>query len=48
MQLGLFLAYTVVFTALASGLWLLPLGKLLKNLPILMLIWLFLVMEEEH
>jgi hypothetical protein len=48
LQMGLVTAYTVVFTVLAPDLWLLPLGGLLKNLPILVLIWLFLVLEEER
>jgi hypothetical protein len=48
LQLGLVMAYTVAFTMLSPDLWLLPLGGLLKNLPILMLIWLFLVLEEER
>ncbi|WP_127557740.1 DoxX-like family protein [Nioella ostreopsis] len=48
LQLGLVVAYTAAFTVLSPDLWLLPLGGLLKNLPILMLIWLFLVLEEER
>lgn len=48
LQLGLVTGYTLAFTALAPDLWLLPLGGLLKNLPVLMLIWLFLVLEDER
>ena len=38
LQLGLVGAYTLAFTVLAPAMWLLPLGGLLKNLPILALI----------
>ncbi len=47
-QMAMIAGYTLSFTWLAPGLWLLPLGGLLKNLPLLVLIWLFLVLEEER
>lgn len=47
-QIGLVLGYTMAFTLLAPILWLLPLGGLLKNLPILMLIGLWAVLERER
>ena len=47
-QAALVLAYTAAFTALAPVLWLLPLGGLLKNLPILALILLLFILEEER
>ena len=40
--------YTVIFSLLAPGLWLLPLGGLLKNLPLLGLVVLSGVLEEER
>ncbi len=47
-QLALVGTYTAAFTLLAPGLWLLPLGGLLKNLPILMLILVWMVLEDER
>lgn len=47
-QIGMVLGYTICFTALAPNLWLLPLGGLLKNPLILMLLVLFLILEEER
>jgi uncharacterized protein YbjT (DUF2867 family) len=47
-QGALIAGYTLVFTALAPGLWLLPLGGLLKNLPLLVLIALHGVLEDER
>ncbi len=47
-QAGMVAAYTLAFTALAPALWLLPLGGLLKNLPILALIAVVAVLEEER
>lgn len=46
-QLGMVAAYTVTFSVLAPALWLLPLGGLLKNLPILALIAVWMVLERE-
>jgi uncharacterized protein YbjT (DUF2867 family) len=48
LQLGLVGAYVVAFTLIAPGLWLLPLGGLLKNLPILVLILVWMVLEDER
>ena len=48
LQLGLVGAYTLAFTVIAPGLWLLPLGGLLKNLPILVLILVWMVLEDER
>ncbi len=47
-QAALVLGYTAAFTALAPVLWLLPLGGLLKNLPVLALILLIFILEEER
>ena len=47
-QLALVGGYTGVFTLLAPELWLLPLGGLLKNLPILILIPLHGLLAEER
>ena len=47
-QLTMVLGYTLAFSLLAPALWLLPLGGLLKNLPILALIALMAVLEEER
>lgn len=41
-------AYTLAFTLLAPALWLLPLGGLLKNLPILMLVLIHGILEDER
>jgi uncharacterized protein YbjT (DUF2867 family) len=48
LQLALVGAYTLSFTVLAPGLWLLPLGALLKNLPIVALILIWMMLEEER
>jgi hypothetical protein len=48
LQLGLVGAYTLAFSVIAPGLWLLPLGGLLKNLPVLVLILVWMVLEEER
>jgi uncharacterized protein YbjT (DUF2867 family) len=41
-------AYTLAFTVLAPGLWLLPLGGVLKNLPLLVLVAIHGVLEDER
>lgn len=48
LQAALVLGYTAAFTWLAPALWLLPLGGLLKNLPILALIAVQAVLEDER
>ncbi len=48
LQLGLVGSYTLAFTIIAPALWLLPLGGLLKNIPVLMLIVLWMVLEDER
>ncbi|WP_338549275.1 DoxX-like family protein [Roseovarius phycicola] len=48
LQAAMVLSYTVAFTALAPVLWLLPLGGLLKNLPILALIAIMAILEDER
>ena len=48
LQAGVVLSYTLAFTILAPGLWLLPLGGLLKNLPILALIAIHAILEDER
>lgn len=47
-QLAMVGAYTVVFGLLVPGLWLEPYGGLLKNIPVLLLILIHRVLEEEH
>jgi len=47
-QAGLVLGYTLAFTVLAPALWLLPLGGVLKNLPVLALIAVVCVLEDER
>ncbi len=47
-QLALVGGYTLAFTLLDPALWLLPLGGLLKNLPILVLILVWMLLEEER
>ena len=47
-QAGMILPYTAAFTILAPALWLLPLGGLLKNIPVLALVALHGVLEEER
>ena len=47
-QLGLILSYTAAFTILAPLLWVLPLGGLLKNLPLLVLVAIWGILEHER
>ncbi|MCP5086530.1 MAG: SDR family oxidoreductase [Rhodobacteraceae bacterium] len=47
-QLVMVAGYTIGLTLLAPGLWLLPFGGLLKNLPILVLLVIHRVLEEER
>ena len=47
-QFGMIAAYTVAFTALNPALWLLPLGGLLKNVPLLALIGIAAIVERER
>lgn len=47
-QAAMVAGYTLAFTVLAPALWLLPLGGLLKNLPILALIALLAILEDER
>lgn len=47
-QAAMVLTYTLAFAALAPALWLLPLGGLLKNIPLLVLIALHAALEEER
>lgn len=47
-QFGMIAAYTVAFTTLNPALWLLPLGGLLKNVPLLVLIGIAAIVERER
>lgn len=47
-QIALIMGYMIAFSVLAPSLWLLPLGGLLKNLPLLALIGVFIILEEER
>ena len=47
-QAAMIAAYTAAFTWLAPALWLLPLGGLLKNIPLLVLIALQAILEDER
>lgn len=47
-QIALVLAYTLGLTVLAPGLWLDPFGGLLKNLPVLALLFVHLALVEER
>lgn len=47
-QMAVVAGYTILLTVLAPALWLEPFGALLKNLPILALIGVWLVLEEER
>ena len=47
-QATLVLGYTLAFTVLAPMLWLLPLGGLLKNIPILALFLVAAILEQER
>ena len=48
LQLAMVAAYTLSFSVLAPALWLLPLGGLLKNLPVLALIAIHGILEDER
>ena len=48
LQFAMILGYTVVFTILNPALWLLPLGGLLKNTPILMLLIFHAILQKER
>ncbi|MDT8327755.1 MAG: DoxX-like family protein [Roseovarius sp.] len=48
LQAGMVLGYTAAFTWLAPALWALHLGGLLKNIPILTLIAIAAILEEER
>lgn len=47
-QAAMIAGYTVAFTVLSADLWLLPLGGLLKNIPLLVLIILHAILEDER
>jgi len=47
-QMAVVAGYTILLTVLAPALWLEPFGALLKNLPILALIAVWMVLEEER
>ena len=47
-QFGMIVAYTAAFTLLNPALWLLPLGGLLKNVPLLVLIAMAAIVERER
>jgi uncharacterized protein YbjT (DUF2867 family) len=47
-QIALVLGYSAAFTLLAPALWLLPLGGLLKNIPILALLAIHRILEKER
>ncbi len=47
-QVAVVAGYTILLTVLAPALWLEPFGALLKNLPILALIGVWMVLEEER
>lgn len=47
-QMAVVAGYTILLTVLAPTLWLEPFGALLKNLPILALIGVWMVLEEER
>lgn len=42
------LGYTIIITAFAPEIWREPFGTLLKNLPILSLLWITYSLEENH
>lgn len=48
LQLAMVGSYTLGFGLLAPSLWLEPYGGLLKNIPVLCLIWVHLILEEER
>lgn len=47
-QLAMVGSYTLAFGLMAPSLWLEPYGGLLKNIPILCLIWVHMILEEER
>ncbi len=47
-QLGMVGGYTLAFGLMAPALWLEPYGGMLKNIPVLCLIWVHLILEEER
>ena len=47
-QLAMVGGYTLAFGLMAPALWLEPYGGMLKNIPILCLIWVHLILEEER
>ncbi len=48
LQLAMVGSYTLAFGLMAPALWLEPYGGLLKNIPILCLIWVHFILEEER
>lgn len=48
LQIAMIAIYTLAFTLLAPGLWLLPLGGLLKNVPLIVLVALHGILEDER
>ncbi|WP_166417417.1 SDR family oxidoreductase [Cochlodiniinecator piscidefendens] len=48
LQIGMVAGYTIGITLLSPMLWLLPIGGLLKNLPILVLLTLYMILEDER
>lgn len=47
-QLAMVGGYTLAFGLIAPALWLEPYGGLLKNIPVLCLIWVHMILEEER
>ncbi|MGX9354874.1 DoxX-like family protein [Roseobacteraceae bacterium S113] len=47
-QIAMVGAYTIGLSLMAPVLWMLPFGGLLKNLPVLMLIVVWMVLERER
>jgi len=47
-QLAMVGSYTLAFGLMAPTLWVEPYGGLLKNIPVLCLIWVHLILEEER
>jgi hypothetical protein len=48
LQFAMVLGYTIAFTVLNPALWLLPLGGLLKNIPILMFLLIHAILQKER
>ncbi len=48
LQLAMVGGYTLAFGIMAPALWLEPYGGLLKNIPVLCLIWVHLILEDER